>query len=136
MRPGMSAALPAPGFDLTAPGTLLYDGPLSTQGFALNRFCLSLKQPRNRERFLADEAAYAASYGLTPAQTALVTSRDWTGLLDAGGHLQAVLKLAATVGCNLYHMAGHTLGVSADDMHRACPRLVARLPGDGLRGDG
>ena len=127
----MTAGMPSPEFDLAAPGTLLYDGPLSTQGFALNRFCLSLKQPANRERFLADETAYAATYGLSPAQIALVTTRDWTGLLNAGGHLQAVLKLAATTGCNLYHMAGHTLGVSAEEMHHACPRVVSGLPGDG-----
>ncbi|MEP7311134.1 MAG: protocatechuate 3,4-dioxygenase [Pseudomonadota bacterium] len=125
----MTRALPAPEFDLAAPGTLLYDGPLSTQGYALNNFCLSLKQPANRARFLVDEAAYASSYGLSAAHVALVTSRDWTGLLNAGGHLQAVLKLAATVGCNLYHLAGHALGVSADDMHQACPRVVARVPG-------
>ena len=124
---------PPPGFDLEPPGTFLYTGPASTRGWRLNRFCLSLKSPENRQRFLSGEEAYVAGFGLTEEEAALVTARDWTGLLVAGGHLQAVLKLAATLGLNLYHVGAHNLGIDARTMERACPRIVSRLPGEDVR---
>ena len=114
-------------FDLEPPGTYLFDGARSTRGFLFNRFALSLKQPRNRERFLQDEAAYASSFGLTPEEKTLIAQRDWTGMLRAGGHLQAILKLAATVGQNLYHIGAHNCGVDVDAMQAACPRRVSGL---------
>ena len=123
--------LPSPSLDLSAPGTRLYDGPLATRGRRLNGFCLSLKKPCNREAFLADPRGYARSHALTDAEIELVQARDWTGLLAAGGHLQAVLKLAATVGCDLYDIGGHALGISGDAMHEACPRVVSGSPNNG-----
>lgn len=123
-------ALPAPGFDLEPPGTYVYTGPDSTRGWRLNRFCLSLKSPANRAAFLADEGAYLERFGLTQSERALVTARDWTGLLQAGGHLQAVLKLAATLGLNLYHVGAHNVGTDAGALHDACPRRIAALPGE------
>ena len=122
--------LPDPGFDLEAPGTYLYNGPASTRGEGLNRFALSLRVPANRAAFLADEDAYVAGFGLTPGERALVTARDWTGLLEAGAHLLAVLKLAATLGLNLYHIGAHNAGTDAATLQAACPRKVSGLPGE------
>jgi protocatechuate 4,5-dioxygenase alpha chain len=120
--------LPAPGFDLKPPGTFVYDGPVSSRGVRLNRFALSLKSPVNREAFLRDEAAYLALYGLTEGEAALVRRRDWTGLQKAGGHLQAILKLAATLGLDLYDIGAHNVGTDRTSMYAACPRRVAALP--------
>ncbi len=116
-----------PRFDLDPPGTYVFDGARSSRGFLFNRFALSLKQPRNRERFLQDEAAYASTFGLTPEEKSLIARRDWTGMLQAGGHLQAILKLAATVGQNLYHIGAHNCGVDVEVMLAACPRRVTGL---------
>ncbi len=120
--------LQSPGFDLDEPGTYLYSGRASTRGFRLNRFALSLTKPANREAFLADEAAYMAGYDLSEDETALVRARDWTGLLKAGGHLQAILKLAATLGLNLYHIGAHNTGTDADSLYAMCPRGVSATP--------
>ncbi len=116
-----------PGFDLEPPGTYQFDGARSMQGFALNRFALSLKHPANRERFLRDEQAYLSSYPLTPECCDLIRHRDWTGLLQAGGHLQALLKLAATVGQNIYHIGAHNCGIGVEEMRAACPRHVSGI---------
>lgn len=122
------ANLAPPDFSLTEPGTYVYSGPTSSQGYKLNRFCLSLKTPENRKAFLADEAAYVERYGLSEEEKKLVAARDWTGLLKAGGHLQAILKLAATLGLNLYHIGAHNVGTDFDTMYAACPRKVGGLP--------
>ena len=124
-------SLPDPPFDLFPPGTYVYTGPDSTRGERLNRFCLSLRSPANRGDFLADEPAYLAGHGLTESEAALVAARDWTGLIEAGAHLQAVLKLAATLGLNIYHVGAHNAGTDAETLYAACPRRVSRLPGEG-----
>jgi protocatechuate 4,5-dioxygenase alpha chain len=67
-------------------------------------------------------------FALTGAEQALVRARDWTGLLKAGGHLQAVLKIAATVGQNLWHIGAHNADLAVEDMIAACPRRVGGLP--------
>jgi protocatechuate 4,5-dioxygenase alpha chain len=121
-------ALPEPGFDLEPPGTYLYTGPMSSRGARLNALCLSLKSPTAREAFVADEAAYVARFALTPAEAALVGARDWTGLLEAGGHLQAVLKLAATLGLDIYAIGAHNVGTDAKTLYGACPRRVSAAP--------
>ena len=131
--PGKAAPsrdLPPPGFDLEPPGTFVYGGPDSTRGVRINRFALSLKSPANRQAFLADEDSYLPRFGLTPAETALVKARDWTGLIRAGGHLQAVLKLAAALGLDLYDVGAHNVGIDRAAMYDACPRRVAGLPGE------
>lgn len=114
-------------FTLDAPGTYVFTGPQSTLGHRLNRFALSLKQPENRAAFLADEDAYVARHGLTEAEAALVRARDWTGLLRAGGHLQAILKLAATTGQGLWHIGAHNAGVDVPTLMQACPRRVSHV---------
>ena len=117
-----------PNRSLDPPDSYVYTGPMSTAGRDLNRFALSLKVPANRASFLRDEDAYMRAYNLPAATVALVQSRDWTGLIRAGGHLQAVLKIAATVGQNLWHIGAHNAGVPVEDLLAACPRRVGGLP--------
>jgi len=121
-------ALSEPGLSLEPPATYLYDGPASSRGRRINALCLSLKSPAARERFLADQVGYGAQFQLTEAERDLVLTRDWTGLLEAGGHLQAVLKLAATLGLNIYHIGAHNTGTDAATLYAACPRRIAVLP--------
>ena len=104
---------------------------MSSRGWRVNSFTLSLKAPANREAFLANENAYLGRFGLTSSERALVKARDWTGLIQAGGHLQAVLKLAATLGLNIYHIGAHNCGTDAATLYAACPRRVAVLPEEG-----
>lgn len=120
-----------PGFDLDWPGTLVFSPELALRGHALNRFALSLRSSVQRERFLADERAYMTDLGLQPTQQDAVLARDWTALLQAGGHLQAILKVAATVGQGLWHIGAHHAQVEVAVLQATCPRKVAALPGQG-----
>lgn len=113
---------------LNAPHTYLYTGPMSSAGERLNRFALSLKIPANRATFLADAPAYVSTCSLTPSEVDLITRRDWTGLMQAGAHLQAILKIAATVGESLWHIGAHCAGMSVEQMQSACPRRRDGLP--------
>jgi protocatechuate 4,5-dioxygenase alpha chain len=122
------ADLAPPPFELGEPGTIEFTAERALAGQALNRFALSLRSAGGRAEFGADEPAYMRSFGLTTAEIALVTERDWTGLLLAGGHLQAMLKLAATVGQDLWSIGAHNAGCGRDELIAACPRTVGGLP--------
>jgi protocatechuate 4,5-dioxygenase alpha chain len=101
---------------------------MSSAGERINRFAVSLKSPANRTSFLADQSAY---HGLTEKESDLVQRRDWRGLLEAGGHLQAILKIAATLGESLWHIGAHCAQMSVEGMKSACPRRVDGLPSRG-----
>ncbi len=125
---GTTNPLPAPRFTLDEPGTIEFTAERALRGQDLNRFALSLRAPAARQRFLADEAGYLREYKITPEVAALVETRDWTGLLLAGGHLQAILKLAATVGQDLWAIGAHNAGCTREELIAACPRVVSAVP--------
>ena len=120
--------VPQPDHSLEPPASFVYTGPMSTRGRNINRFSLSLKNPDNRKSFLADPDAYMTRFNLSDVEKALVRVRDWSGLLAAGGHLQAILKIAATLGQNLWHIGAHNAEIPVDEMIAACPRRVGGLP--------
>jgi protocatechuate 4,5-dioxygenase alpha chain len=120
--------VPKPDHSLEPPASFVYTGPMSTRGRNINRFSLSLKNPDNRKSFLADPDAYMTRFNLSDDEKALVRVRDWSGLLAAGGHLQAILKIAATLGQNLWHIGAHNAEIPVDEMIAACPRRVGGLP--------
>src|SRR3954451_15290729 len=117
-----------PNQSLDPPDSFVYTGPMSTVGRDLNRFALSLKVPANRAAFLRDEDAYMRAFHLSDENMRDVRARDWTALITAGGHLQAVLKIAATVGQNLWHIGAHNAEVPVEEIIAACPRRVGGLP--------
>lgn len=121
----MSNSIP---LNLDPPGTYVYSGELALKGYKLTQFGLSLRRPENRARFLADEAGYMEAMGLSKDEIDMVQARDWTGLVAAGGHLQSMLKVAATVGQNLWHIGAHNAGMTAEEMMNICPRHISAVP--------
>lgn len=114
--------------DLEPPGTFIYTAEMALAGHRLNKCALSLKDPVNREAFRADPDAYMRSFGLDGTERALVSARDWTGLLRAGGHLQAMLFFAAAAGETLWHIGSHNARMEVEEMVQLCPRKVSGLP--------
>jgi protocatechuate 4,5-dioxygenase, alpha chain len=86
------------------PGTTIFTGERSRQGYALNRMAMSLSLPENRERFRADEAGYMTGMGLSEAEQEVVRRRDWAGMLAHGGNIYLLLKIGATLGQSVLDM--------------------------------
>jgi protocatechuate 4,5-dioxygenase, alpha chain len=86
------------------PGTTVFTGERSRQGYRLNRMANSLSLPANRERFCADEAAYMHGMGLSEPEQDAVRRRDWAAMLAQGGNIYLLLKVAATVGQSVADM--------------------------------
>lgn len=122
------AELPEPSLDLVEPGTFMFGVSDAVRGRRLNRFARSLRDPARRAELMANETATLSDALLTSDEIELIRTRDWTGLIRAGGHLQFVLVIAAALGDSLWDIGAHNVGCAPDVLISACPRRVTGLP--------
>lgn len=106
----------------------LFDGNLATRGFALNAMCFSFNDKANREAFLADEDAYCARFALTPEQRKAVAARDVLAMLDAGGNVYYLAKLAGIFGLGVQDLGALQTGMSVDDFKAMLITWRDRIP--------
>ena len=97
------------------PGTFVFDGRRSREGYWLNMFCMSLRDQENRDAFRADEQGYLDRYQLTPEQRDAVLTRDWLRMLELGGNIYYTFKLAACDGMTFQQLAAKQTGVSEEE---------------------
>lgn len=100
------------------PGTIVFDGRQARKGYALNSMCLSLNIPKNRAEFLADNEAYLDRYALTPEQRRAVLDRDWMRLLELGGNVYYVLRIARTDGLTPQHVGAAVNGITLEEFQQ------------------
>lgn len=94
------------------PGTYVFDGPAGRRGRPLNRMLQSLRTEDARTGFRADEAAYCERFALSADQTAAVLARDWQAMLDLGGSIFYVYKLAMMDGRSMQYLGGVFTGMT------------------------
>ena len=97
------------------PGTYVFTGERAIQGRHLNRFCMSLMTPANRARFKADERVYLDEWAMSEAQKVAVLERDFEALLDLGGNIFFVLKIAAVDGRTTQSVAASLAGQTTQE---------------------
>jgi protocatechuate 4,5-dioxygenase, alpha chain len=96
-------------------GTDPFDGDLAMRGFALNDMCYSFNSADNREAFRADEEAYMERFGLSEDQRQTVRGRDVLAMLDAGGNIYYLAKLAGIFGLNVQDLGALQTGLPLDE---------------------
>jgi protocatechuate 4,5-dioxygenase alpha chain len=97
------------------PGTPIFDGDSSRRGLRMNKLFMSLRDAANRERFLADEAAYCREFGVTAEQEKAILERDWQAMIDLGGSIFYVYKLAMMDGRSMQYLGGVFTGMGEED---------------------
>jgi protocatechuate 4,5-dioxygenase alpha chain len=97
------------------PGTYVFTGESAMLGRHLNRFCMSLMSPANRARFKSDERAYLDEWPMSEAQKLAVLRRDFEALLEQGGNIFFVLKIAAVDGRTTQSVAASLAGQSTQE---------------------
>ncbi|MBL1375865.1 protocatechuate 4,5-dioxygenase subunit alpha [Zobellella sp. CGMCC 1.18722] len=97
------------------PGTINFDGPMATKGYALNKMCYSFNDAANREAFKADEAGYCDQFGLTPAQKEAILRRDVLALLREGGSIYYLAKFTGLLGLNMQDIGGLQTGMTTEE---------------------
>lgn len=116
---------------LDIPGTTVFDADQSRIGYWLNQFCMSLMEPDNRARFLADERAYLDGWNMTEDQKLAVLDRDLNRMLSLGGNIYFLAKIGATDGKSFRTMAASMTGMSEEE-YAAMMEAGGRSP-DGNR---
>jgi len=106
----------------------LFDGHLATRGYALNAMCFSFNDAANREAFLADEDAYCARFALTPQQRVAVANRDVLAMLEAGGNVYYLAKLAGIFGLGVQDLGALQTGMSLDAFKAMLTAWRDRIP--------
>jgi protocatechuate 4,5-dioxygenase, alpha chain len=96
----------------TIPGTVLFDGIQAEKGYALNRMCYSFNSAANRAAFLADEEGYCAKFGLDARQRDAVKRRDVLAMIEAGGNIYYLAKLAGIFGLNVQDVGAQQTGMT------------------------
>ncbi len=96
------------------PGTTIFDGEQARKGYALNRMCFSFNNAANREAFRKDEAGYCASFGLDAAQIRAVKSRDVLAMIEAGGNIYYLAKLAGILGLDVQDIGAQQTGMTLE----------------------
>lgn len=96
------------------PGTTLFDGDQAQKGLALNRMCFSFNSAANRAAFLKDEDAYCRKYGLTDEQRAAVKSRKVLKMIEAGGNVYYLAKLAGIFGLGVQDIGAQQTGMTVE----------------------
>jgi protocatechuate 4,5-dioxygenase, alpha chain len=94
--------------------TPIFDGALAQRGYALNKMCYSFNHAENRRAFLQDEAAYCAKFGLSEEQRLAVKRRNVLEMLEAGGNIYYLAKLAGIFGLNVQDIGAQQTGKSVE----------------------
>ncbi|HEY5304756.1 MAG TPA: protocatechuate 4,5-dioxygenase subunit alpha [Acidimicrobiales bacterium] len=97
------------------PGTTVFTAERSHEGFHLNQFCMSLKDPRNRERFKANEKAYLDQWPMTPGQKQAVLERDYNAMIAQGGNVYFLAKIFSSDGVSFQTAAASMTGMSVEE---------------------
>jgi protocatechuate 4,5-dioxygenase, alpha chain len=95
-------------------GTTIFDGNEAQKGLALNRMCFSFNSAENRAAFLADEEAYCGKFGLNDQQKAAVKSRSVLQMIEAGGNVYYLAKLAGIFGLNVQDIGAQQTGMTVE----------------------
>ncbi len=96
------------------PGTIIFDGAEAQKGLALNRMCFSFNSAENRAAFLKDEEAYCRKYGLNAEQRAAVKNRSVLKMIEAGGNVYYLAKLAGIFGLNVQDIGAQQTGMTVE----------------------
>ena len=97
------------------PGTFIFDGKLAMQGYALNKMCYSFNEAANRERFKLDPQAYCREYGLSEAQITAVKNLDVLTMLELGGNIYYLAKLAGIYGLSVQDIGAQQTGQTLNE---------------------
>jgi protocatechuate 4,5-dioxygenase alpha chain len=92
--------------------TPIFDGAAAQRGYALNALCFSFNDAANRARFTRDPEAYFTEYHLDDRQKRAVRARDITAMIEAGGNVYYLLKLANLLGMDVQDVGAQQAGIT------------------------
>lgn len=106
-----------PGYDyhIDIPGTTIFDGKMAMKGYALNKMCYAFNKEVHREAFRADEEGFMEKYGLNDEQKAAIRSRNILAMIEAGGNIYYLAKLAGIFKLGVQDVGGMQTGMTTEE---------------------
>jgi protocatechuate 4,5-dioxygenase alpha chain len=104
-------------FDPHAPieGTTLFDGEQAMKGYQLNKMCYSFNGAKAREEFLADKEAYFDKFKLNEQQKEAVRSLNILKMIEAGGNIYYLAKLAGIYSLSVQDVGAQQTGMTTEE---------------------
>ena len=99
----------------TIPGTPVFDGDQARTGYALNAMCYAFNSAEMRDEFVRDEEGVMERFHLTEQQRDAVRKRDILAMLEAGGNVYYLAKLAGILGLNVQDLGALQTGMALED---------------------
>lgn len=97
------------------PGTYVFDGKRSHTAYNLNKMAYSFNNEQNREDFKNDMEAYCRKYHLTDEQCEAVLSGDFLKLLQLGGNIYYLAKIAIFHGLTVQDAGASFHKITTDE---------------------
>ena len=76
---------------------------------------MSLNVPANREAFRDDEQGYLERFSMTLEQKEAVINRDWLSMIQLGGNIYYIFKIAIFDGFSMQKISGLMSNISEED---------------------
>ncbi len=100
-------------FDI--PGTTIFDGEMAMKGYGLNKMCYSFNAAAARDAFVADPEGYMDKFGLSDAQKEVVRNKDVLGMINEGGNIYYLAKLAGIFKLSVQDVGGIQTGMTTEE---------------------
>lgn len=97
------------------PGTTIFDGEMAMKGYALNKMCYSFNSASARDEFVADPEAYMEKFKLNEEQRQAVRARDVLKMIEAGGNIYYLAKLAGIYKLDMQDIGAQQTGMTKDE---------------------
>lgn len=97
------------------PGTTVFSVGKAREGYPLNMFCMSLMKQENRLAFKSDQQKYLERFAMSTEQRRAVLDRDWNRMIELGGNIYFLAKLAFTDEVSVQQVAAKMAGYAPEE---------------------
>ncbi|WP_286237844.1 protocatechuate 3,4-dioxygenase [Neptuniibacter halophilus] len=100
------------------PGTYVFNGERSNAAYNLNKMAYSFNSEANRNEFAADMDAYCRKFKLSDEQRTAVLEGDFLKLLQLGGNVYFLAKIAVFHGMNMQDAGAQFHKITTDEFRQ------------------
>lgn len=102
-------------YHIDIPGTTVFDGKQAMKGYQLNKMCYDFNRAENREAFKADPEGWMNKYGLKEEQKQAIRDNDILGMIETGGNIYYLAKLAGIFKLSVQDVGGMQTGRTTEE---------------------
>lgn len=106
---------PSHDYHIDIPGTTIFDGKQAMKGYNLNKMCYDFNKAANRDAFKEDPEAWMEKYGLTEAQKQAIRDSNVLAMIEQGGNIYYLAKLAGIFKLSVQDVGGLQTGRTTEE---------------------